>query len=805
MIPIIAIIIVGIIILLSIGGGGLIIYKKQAAAKAAAADAAFPAFKAIDGDIATIANTRIDGNYSGYPDEDIFASEIANDTSTYKELLLVGNQTRGVKTVGIMDNLNIYGDTVAKGSITAKKGIYDEIESSLFTAKDITNTGSINTPLATIGTANAQNITSKTGIFSDLLSSKKFDGIEAALKNITSKVGIFSDSLSTSKFDATDVNTQNIASKNGIFSDSLSTSKFDATDANIRNITSKTGQFDETIAASKINTALAEIGNIISTKMVADNAQLLTVMSDDGSIKQLHAINFDTEQIRSNTGNILDLVVNTLQMGGRALLGALGGQAPTDMSWLPNWAVAPMLYGGSGTDTLRIYFKNGDGTLFYKDLSGSGNEILNKLNVMGRIYSSGMDINLDYMQGNHLTMSDSAEIPMWSVATPDRNFAIIRFDKDGKFVDIPLSIDAVDGGKIHFNKPSHFADETTFDKNMYAKQNLNIMGDETIDGNLMVKKSARVAGPIYFANVDGGDDFDVYNLQKIQTSSNANTLRFTLNDDPDEALEIWGDSCRAGNCSGPGQKAQRFGADGNVWTRGVADIGGTLRLSGQGWTGYAASNKNSEIANDTTGDKALMIVGNSSAGGARKVKVWDDFDVANNMSTAGNVQTGGVTDIGGTLRVGGRGWTGYAAGNNNSEIANDYTGDKALMLVGNSSAGGKRKVRVYDDLDVYNAINTNYVNSNHVSSYNINGTNTITSGLSATNIWTTGLSAASFVLNGHYMNGVLGGQAPIDMSWLPPWAVAPMIGGAADTNRLRIYFKNGNGKLFYSDVIGTPA
>lgn len=48
-----------------------------------------------------------------------------------------------------------------------------------------------------------------------------------------------------------------------------------------------------------------------------------------------------------------------------------------------------------------------------------------------------------------------------------------------------------------------------------------------------------------------------------------------------------------------------------------------------------SDNNVSEISNDTTVFKKLMLVGNKSGGGKRKVGIWDDLDVAGNLSASG--------------------------------------------------------------------------------------------------------------------------------------------------------------------------
>ena len=54
---------------------------------------------------------RFTKKWSGYPDNKTDGSEISNDTSTYKALMVVGNRSagQGVRKVGIWDVLDVHG------------------------------------------------------------------------------------------------------------------------------------------------------------------------------------------------------------------------------------------------------------------------------------------------------------------------------------------------------------------------------------------------------------------------------------------------------------------------------------------------------------------------------------------------------------------------------------------------------------------------------------------------------------------------------------------------------------------------
>ena len=75
-------------------------------------------------------------------------------------------------------------------------------------------------------------------------------------------------------------------------------------------------------------------------------------------------------------------------------------------------------------------------------------------------------------------------------------------------------------------------------------------------------------------------------------------------------------------------------------------IGGGIVLENSSWDAlYAASsNKGSSvgrIVSDNVRDKTLMIVGNNTAGGARKVGIWDHLDVMGTANITSNLNVSG--------------------------------------------------------------------------------------------------------------------------------------------------------------------
>lgn len=237
------------------------------------------------------------------------------------------------------------------------------------------------------------------------------------------------------------------------------------------------------------------------------------------------------------------------------------------------------------------------------------------------------------------------------------------------------------------------------------------------------------------------------------------------------------------------------------------DIAGSCRLLADSnpiritstWTAFPDRTKNqAEICNDTTYYRALMIVGNQSAGQGRKVTIQDRLDVAGLLYVNGSMEMSGTLnvtagrgengiifpndpgggsgdgawikyypkapnneactleigtsndkndnivlnasgcvvikkpgqtrdeertnvykdkfDVSGFMRILGDknpirftdSWSSFTfVSNNYSEISNDTNVYKSLMLAGNRSGGNRRKVKVYDDLDINGKLTVN--------------------------------------------------------------------------------------------------
>ncbi len=149
---------------------------------------------------------------------------------------------------------------------------------------------------------------------------------------------------------------------------------------------------------------------------------------------------------------------------------------------------------------------------------------------------------------------------------------------------------------------------------------LTIDTDKTtrINGDLDVQNK------IHFGKTDGSSD--PYTLEKVKKGVNNSSLRLTINDDRDEAFEIWGDSCLSGNCSGEGAMRHRFGANGD------AQHEGNVFLKKRLYVNRSEKDKYPSGWWDEGGIHALDVYANGT------VAVGHNGQVAVSMNNAGEIQ-----------------------------------------------------------------------------------------------------------------------------------------------------------------------
>lgn len=116
--------------------------------------------------------------------------------------------------------------------------------------------------------------------------------------------------------------------------------------------------------------------------------------------------------------------------------------------------------------------------------------------------------------------------------------------------------------------------------------------DDLCDGNVNIQ-NRMYFGDKYMGTQPGkNDNTDSYYMEKVRANhgdgspDDVSSLRLTINDNAEESLEVWGNSCAAGNCGGDGKRGHRLRADGSVGHSGGMVIGhpDAVTPADAGWT-----------------------------------------------------------------------------------------------------------------------------------------------------------------------------------------------------------------------------
>lgn len=116
----------------------------------------------------------------------------------------------------------------------------------------------------------------------------------------------------------------------------------------------------------------------------------------------------------------------------------------------------------------------------------------------------------------------------------------------------------------------------------WGAANVNIGRGNTnirLQGNVNVQEKLFFKDPSMSTTPTNENGSDPYYLEK-HTANNNSHLRLTINDDPQEAFEIWGDSCRTTGCGGAGVMRHKFQADGSTYHAGDVRLDGNLIMGG---------------------------------------------------------------------------------------------------------------------------------------------------------------------------------------------------------------------------------
>ena len=165
---------------------------------------------------------------------------------------------------------------------------------------------------------------------------------------------------------------------------------------------------------------------------------------------------------------------------------------------------------------------------------------------------------------NNINTSDEMKI-IRKYLIPD-----IHYDKNkniGLGRDIPRSKLDIEGD-IMANKlciGSSCLDEQTLKKITNNSDDLDVKGNITAN-NISINKPNKL--------IFAGNDNDHYYLQKIG-NTDSNHLRLTINDNSNESLQIWGNSCGTTGCGGEGVMQHKFDTSGNAYHKNKLCLGNT--------------------------------------------------------------------------------------------------------------------------------------------------------------------------------------------------------------------------------------
>lgn len=299
------------------------------------------------------------------------------------------------------------------------------------------------------------------------------------------------------------------------------------------------------------------------------------------------------------------------------------------------------------------------GKIQYKGLSGDAVDIVGASASVNDIKTRKVRV-WDQLRTDRVQLGDKWSLGVGGAAIPDvPDDMLVLMDKDGTkefggFGAKMLAGEvvagelvfadkiAVTGGASEHNKGisyTAFSDPMDGRKNTIAGDT-KVLGNVTTAGDLSIGRNANVSGRLHFgdATMDtAGSDAnktDPYYMQKVVDKDGNSSLRLTINDDDNERLDLYGGSCRIGDCKGPGEQVHSFDAAGNAYHKksvqagekqswlssaplaakaGVGQIGASF--GHQQWSHFPWSDGNTYIR--AGGDNKSIFIGDQPTGSIR--------------------------------------------------------------------------------------------------------------------------------------------------------------------------------------------
>ena len=283
--------------------------------------------------------------------------------------------------------------------------------------------------------------------------------------------------------------------------------------------------------------------------------------------------------------------------------------------------------GSGGNDNLVMFLKSGIGMRIYQQTFGSATAYSSYADVWTSANFTSTNVsnwNTAYSWGNHASQSYATT----SYVTTQINNLIAG---------APGALDTLDELAAALGDDSNFATTVTNSiAGKVSKAGDTMTGALTLNAGLNAYASPIYVNEIRFRDTAGSPASDPYSMRWVSESSTRGAglswLEFQLNDDNNEEIRIYGNSCVGYGCGATSENLyHRFRADGYAWHGGNLSVVGTITASGY---------------NDSNWNTAYGWGNHASAGYAL------NSSLANYLPLSGGVIGGGVT-INGNLTVNG--------------------------------------------------------------------------------------------------------------------------------------------------------
>lgn len=232
------------------------------------------------------------------------------------------------------------------------------------------------------------------------------------------------------------------------------------------------------------------------------------------------------------------------------------------------------------------------------------------------------------------------------------------------------------------------------DNKNYIRGDTEIRGNTNNIGDLNVGRNISFSGKMTVGK--GKNDNDPYTIEKVTPAPDKSSLRISVNDNNDEAVEIWGGACAAGNCAGPGSMKHKFDAMGNATHTGSVKAQSVKvnRPDSEKWpTGWGAGVHTWDLYSNATiglGTNGAIKSYMNSAG---------DMKVGRNATVDGHLRANGDISMpnGKTIRSDGRMHIHgnellYVLNKNGMIVGKEWGGNGNLSVQGALNIGGNARV-----------------------------------------------------------------------------------------------------------------